>query len=174
MEIFSDFLELVYPVVPLVHIPTIKEQVARHEFASKQPLLRQCIAIAAVTVASLPRKLGWYTRNTTYNSVSSVVMRAIHLVQMSRVMDEPMYVSCPNTEHLTTSMMICLAAHYATEINQGWAFANEVSLFSRCMGLAERRGYDGVSIIETELRKRAFWCGYIIQMYVQTCLTRHG
>jgi hypothetical protein len=79
-------------------------------------------------------------------------------------MDEPMYVTCPSTENLTTSMMLCLAAHYAAETNQGWFFANEVSLFSRCMALAERRGYDGLSTIEVELRKRAFWCCYFVQM----------
>ena len=163
-DIFRDFVHLVYPVVPLVHLPTVKAMVARGDYATNQPFLRQCIALAAATVASLPRKLGLYARNSHHTSVASFVSRAIHLVQMSRVLDDPLYVSNPNTEHLTTSMMLCLAAHYSTDTNQGWFYANEVSLFSRWLRLAESRGYEGISLVEGELRKRAFWCCYIVQM----------
>lgn len=164
VEIFHDFVNLVYPVVPLVYLPTVKAMVTRGDYATNQPFLRQCIALAAATVASLPRKLGLYARNSHHTSVSSFVLRAIQLVQMSRVIDDPLYVSNPNTEHLTTSMMLCLAAHYASDTNQGWFYANEVSIFSRWMKLAEHQGYDGVPLVECELRKRAFWCCYIVQM----------
>jgi hypothetical protein len=165
MEVFEDFEALVYPVMPLVHLPTMKAQIAREEYRTNPPLLRQCIAMAAATVASLPRKLSLYARNTGYKSVSSFVGRAIQLVQSSRVMDAPMYVSNPNTEHLTTSMMLSLAAHYTTDMmNHAWLYTNEVSIFSRSMRLGERQGYADLSLIECELRKRAFWCCYIIQM----------
>jgi hypothetical protein len=34
------------------------------------------------------------------------------------------------------------------------------------MFLAERGGYEGVPLLDAELRKRTFWCGYIVQMSV--------
>jgi hypothetical protein len=165
-EIFEDFARLVYPVAPLVHLPTMRAQLARNEHAHSQPLIRQCIGVVAVTVASLPRKLAIYARYSEHSSACSFVLRAIQLVQTSRIMDDVFYVSNPNTEHLTTSMLLSLAAHYATDTNQGWFYANEVSLFCRVMHLGERVGYDGLSMIEMELRKRAFWCCYIVQMQV--------
>ncbi|KIV98806.1 uncharacterized protein PV09_09456 [Verruconis gallopava] len=163
--IFNDFLTLVYPVVPLVHPPSFQAQVAEHEHFMPQPVFRQCLAIAAVTIASLPRKFNEYARSSAYTSTANMVSHAVRLVQISRIIEEPCYTNKPSLEHLTTSLMLSMASHYTGDANQGWAYACEAMLLTRVMHLGERSGYEAVSLVESELRKRAFWCGYIFQIH---------
>jgi hypothetical protein len=164
-EIASDFLELVYPLLPLIHRPWFRSRLAQNWHVSSPSFLRLCLSIAAVTVASLPRKFVAYSQNTDFTSIASMVNRAVQLVQTSRVSSDVDHYANPTTELLTSSLMLSMASHYASLSNQGWVLANEAILFTRSMGLGEHQCYQGIPRSEAELRKRAFWVGYIIQMF---------
>lgn len=163
-EIITDFLELVYPVLPIIHRPSFQHLYETDEHVRSPSFMRLCLSVAAATIASLPRKLCAYSQGTTYSSVAEMVKRAIQMVHISRAMEEPDYASYPTIELLNSSLLLSVASHYVALPDQGWLFANEAMLFTRTMGLSGIEGYKDVPLIEAELRKRAFWVGYIIQM----------
>lgn len=165
-DVVADFFDFVYPLLPLIHRPHFLQALAGNEHKTSQSFLRLCFALAAVTVASLPRKFTWYSREDAYPSVSAMVDRASQLVQVSRALAMPSYTNSPSTELLVSSLLLAWASHYASRPTQGFLYSSEAIVFTRAMALGERRGYDGVGTIEREIRKRAFWLGYIIQMSV--------
>lgn len=161
--ILEDYILRVYPVLPLIHVPTFKSLLEGRAFDTDQGFLRLCISLCAVTVASIPRNLARYGL-TWYADASELVDKASHLVLLSRIATTPEWQNSATVESMVVSTVLSLASHYAAKPNAGWAYASEAVLFFRELELFKRGAYAGLSLIERELCKRAFWILFIIQM----------
>lgn len=164
-SIIDDYLELVYPLLPLVHRPTFRTLVEADAYVTDPAFFRLCLAVCAVTVASIPRKFDEYGRSR-YNDVGAMVDRACHVVLLSRISSEPEWQNRPSMSTMVVSIMLTMASHYAGRPNQGWGYASEAIQFFRALELYRKEGYENLSMLERELCKRAFWILYIIQMFV--------
>ena len=162
--IISDFMDFLYPVVPIIHRPTFQQSLHDKLHLSSPSFIRVCLSIAAITVASMPRKFPAYASGCSYTSVNSMVARAAQIVSVSRLQTAPDYAENPDLELVTSSLLLSIASHYAGLANLGWMFANEAVLFTRTLKLSSREGYSNISAPEEQMRKRAFWLGYIIQL----------
>ncbi|KAF2107871.1 glycosyl hydrolase family 3 C-terminal domain-containing protein [Lophiotrema nucula] len=60
LDIIRDYLEMVYPVLPLVHRPSFCNLLENQAYADDPAFFRLCIPLCAVTVASIPRKFEIY------------------------------------------------------------------------------------------------------------------
>ncbi|PVI06081.1 hypothetical protein DM02DRAFT_610044 [Periconia macrospinosa] len=163
LSIIEDYLQLVYPVLPLVHRPTFHASVQNNAYASDPAFFRLCLAICAVTVASLPRKFHEYGRD--YAHAGAFVDRACHMVLLSRISSEPEWQDKPTIGTIIISILLTMASHYAGRPNQGWAYASEAIQFFRALELYRREGYKDMSVLDREMCKRAFWLLLIIQIH---------
>lgn len=161
-EIIQDFLDMVYPLVPVVHIPTFKASFENRVYETHPPFFRLCISLAAATIASFPRKISAYGCGL-YADAGDMVDRACHVVLSSRLTTGTTWQNIPSVETMVSSVVLALASHYTRRANQGWTYAGEAILFFRGMELYRREGYDGLGVIETEICKRCFWLLFIIQ-----------
>jgi hypothetical protein len=162
--IFADYVSLVYPLLPLIHLPTFQARLDEHEYRTSPAFLRQCIGVAVVTVTSLPRLFPTYSRGCEYTTVAAMLAQAVRLVSLSRIISDPTFASIPNLEHITTSLLIGYSAAYTGDHGLAWMWLAEATLFTRMMNLGSRQSYEGLGPIESELRKRAFWQGFIVQV----------
>ena len=162
-SIVNDYLELVYPVLPLIHRPTFRALVSSSAYTSDPKFFRLCVALCAATVASIPRKFETYN-DGRYNDVGELVDRACHLVLLSRVATESAWQNRPSMHSMVVSIFLTMASHYSGRPNQGWGYASEAIQFFRALDLFRKEGYEGLTVLEQELCKRSFWVLYIIQM----------
>lgn len=162
--ILDDFVRRVYPVLPLIHIPSFTANLSHRAFETDPAFFRLCISLCAVTVASIPRKILSYGV-TGYKDARELVNRASHLVLMSRITTTPEWQDRATVDSMVVSVVLAMASHYAGKPNAGWAYASEAVHFFRELKLYREEAYQGFNAIEGELCKRSFWLLFIIQIH---------
>ena len=167
--ILDDFVRRVYPVLPLIHVPSFTANLSHRAFETDPAFFRLCISLCAVTVASIPRKILSYGV-TGYKDARELVNRASHLVLMSRITTTPEWQDRATVDSMVVSVVLAMASHYAGKPNAGWAYASEAVHFFRELKLYREEAYQRFNAIEGELCKRSFWLLFIIQMSVSTLL----
>jgi hypothetical protein len=150
--IINDFLDLVYPVLPLVHRPNFRSRIQQNAYISDAAFLRLCLALCAVTVASIPRKFAEYGAGR-YVDVGAMVDRACHVVLLSRISSEPDWQNRPGIDSMTVSILLAMSSHYAGRAIQGWGYASEAIQIFRALELYREEGYANLSVIDGELCK---------------------
>lgn len=173
LAILDDFIRRVYPVLPLIHIPSFTESLSRRDFETDPAFFRLCVSLCAVTVASIPRKIASYGV-TGYKDARELVNRASHLVLMSRITTTPEWQDKATVDSMVVSVILAMASHYAGKPNAGWAYASEAVHFFRELKLYREEAYKDFNAIEAELCKRSFWLLFIIQMSVNAILLLVG
>ncbi|OAG11399.1 uncharacterized protein CC84DRAFT_1253872 [Paraphaeosphaeria sporulosa] len=166
-HIVRDYLDLVYPLLPLVHRGTFSTQFETNtiDAAEHEPaFFRLCLALCAVTVASLPKKFNEYSRGR-YADIGAMVDRACHLVLLSRISTESLWQEHPATSTVIVSVLLATASLYAGRANQGWGYAIEAIHFFRALGLYRPEVYEHLPPLEREFCKRTFWLLYIMQIH---------
>lgn len=158
--IIEDYLTFIYPITPIVHRPAFLQSLTSQEYLTNPYFLRLCLAICAMTVSSLQRRMPRYGFGH-YLGAKEMVKRADQLLIASHL--------CYPEEDVSQSTMVCtfllgMACHYTEQPTRGWNLINESIQCCRFLGLGERRGYIGKSLIEAEICKRTFWMLYIVQM----------
>lgn len=163
--IIADYLDHVYPILPLIHIPSFTAAFQARLYNTDAAFFRLCVTLCAVTAASIPRRFESYNA-LQYKDVGQLFDRASHLVLVSRIQAEPEFQNRPTMGTMIVSVLLAMAAHYAGRPNAGWAFASEAVQFFRALQLYKRDAYAGLGVVEAEMCKRAFWVLYIIQVLV--------
>ncbi|KAH8879312.1 hypothetical protein GQ53DRAFT_44663 [Thozetella sp. PMI_491] len=163
-NVIRDYLEQVYPVLPLVHVPSFRTRFDARDYATDPPFFRLCVALCAVTTASIPRQAASYTCNI-YRDMGALVDRASHMILISRMSSESAWQNSPTVGSMIVSVILSMAAHYTSRPNAGWAYASEAIHFFRTLELYKKSAYDGMTPVDIEMCKRAFWVLYIIQVH---------
>lgn len=162
-SIIIDFLDDIYPIAPVIHIPSFKQRLSSCQYIESPGFLRLCLSICAMTIASMPKKIGLHGFGH-YISAKDMVSRACQLVVASRIATSPEWADEPTSNELICSLLLGTASHYTDSPRRGWMFINESIHCCRELNLCSPGGYDGMSNIDREINKRAFWMLYIVQM----------
>lgn len=170
INVIGDYVDRVYPVLPLVHLPTFEAAFRERQYNTDPPFFRLCVALCATTMASIPRHLDTYTCRA-YADIGQLVERAAHIVMASRLATEPTWQSAPTRDGIIVSVLMLMASHYGHRRNTGWTFASEAIQFFRSLELYQKPAYALLTAVETEMCKRAFWILYIAQMCVMSPCT---
>lgn len=166
----KDFLEHLYPIAPLIHVPFFSSQIQERLYPTNPNFLRLCLSLCAIPIASLPRKANIY-RFGYYASTKDMVNRACQLVAASRIATSPDWAESPSFNDLICSLSLGMASHYAQCPSRRWALINESIHCCRSLGLYHKDGYRDLNAVEIEIGKRAFWMLYFVQMYVGTIIS---
>lgn len=167
LDIMADYVDRVHCVLPLVHLPTFQTKLHARAYNLDSAFFRLCVALFAVTMASIPRQIETYGCRM-FKDVGDVADRAAHLILASRMGSEPSWANNPTRETMIVSVIMSLASHYAGRVNAGWFFASEAVQYFRSLELFTQAAYAGLGPIDAEMSKRAFWILYIMQMSVCT------
>jgi hypothetical protein len=161
-RIITDFSTFIYPLFPLVHLPSLRAGLEAEAYRTDAAFLRRCFALCAITVASIPSSMAEYG-GRLYDNVQSMADRASALVSMSRVAEDPAWQDNPSIDAMIDSTFLCTGMHYSGRTNTGWSFCNEAMLCSNNLSLHQKKTYDTLDPLNSELCKRAFWVLYSFQ-----------
>ncbi|CAK7203090.1 hypothetical protein SEUCBS139899_005819 [Sporothrix eucalyptigena] len=165
--ILNDFHDYIYPVLPVVHLPTIMDAINKPLWTDKPAnriVFRTVMAVAAATVASIPRRFAAYS-NGKYATVQAMVDRALRLVILSRVVS-PTHLDDDRTlESCVTSLVLSLAAFYTGRGGIARNLTNEAVVLFRSLGLYRKEEHKDLSDFDSEICKRLFWMFYINQIH---------
>lgn len=161
--IISEFLDRTFPVLPVIHLPEFVAKFEAREYETNPRFFRLCIALCAVTMATMPRQIEVYGCNMYRNS-GELVERAAHLVLICRLSSNMAWQNTPSPEDVIVSIVLSTAAHYAEWNNVGWAYMSEATHSLRALELYKQDAYSTFDPVDTELCKRAFWLLYIMQV----------
>jgi hypothetical protein len=161
--IVNDYLDEIYPIAPIIHIPSFKSQFSASKYTTDPVFLRLCLSICAMTIASRPKSIDAYGFGH-YLAAKEMVSRACQLVTASRVATASEWADEPTSNELICSLLLGTASHYTDSPRRGWVYINESIHCSRNLSLCNPEGYEGMSVLSREINKRAFWMLYIVQM----------
>lgn len=166
LKIIGDFVLRVYPVLPIVHVPSFTAALDRRDYETDPAFFRLCISLCAVTAASIPRNVSGCYGSGWYHDAGDMVDRASHVVLLSRVATTPGWQNGARIDAMVVSILLAMASHYAGRSNAGWAYASEAIHFFRELELYKEEAYHGLDPFDRELCKRSFWLLFVIQMFV--------
>lgn len=159
ISIMMDYTERIYPLVPIVHLPTFHADLAANRDINDLDFLCLIIALSALTVGLLPSRFDAYhalvgrfgTRTATINYCSQMCLRL-------RPAD---YWDHLGHRKWAVAFALSMGVFQTGQTNQSRMFEAESMQIARLLELHRISEYEGLNAVEAQLRKKAFW----LQLY---------
>ncbi|KAL1857546.1 hypothetical protein Daus18300_010304 [Diaporthe australafricana] len=157
--LMADYLDLIYPLVPVVHRPNFRHDLANNRDISDPDFFALLVSLCALTVGLLPSRFRDYraidpgagvhfeTRTALINCCAEICTRQRTASYWDRV----------NHRKWAVSYVFSVACFQTGQVNRSRMFDVEYLQLSRLLGLHRMSEYEGLNCIETQLRKKAFW-----------------
>ncbi|KAH0429953.1 hypothetical protein CcaCcLH18_08098 [Colletotrichum camelliae] len=155
----ADYLDLVYPLVPVVHRPTFRHDLASNRDLTDRDFFALLMSLVALTVGLLPSRFRVYravdpevgirfeTRTAFINCCAEIATRLRDATYFDQI----------NSRKWAVSYVLSVACFQTGQANRSRMFDIEFMQLGRLLGLHRISDYDGLNCIETQLRKKAFW-----------------
>lgn len=159
-----DWLELVYPLVPIVHRPTFRQQLEAHRETSDPIFFSLLSCICASLIATIPSSFKKYREldeSFRFRTRLEMVDFCHELAVKSR---GPDYFDESTQEKWSIAYLLAAAYGNLRYFNRCLMFATEGRHHMRRLGCQVASSYSGLSKVEEQLRKRSLWlslCGYL-------------
>lgn len=156
-RMMQDYLELLYPLLPVVHRPTFIKDLKNDRDMYDKVFLALVVALSAALVGTIPRKFheyqGW-TKPLRFTTRKQMVDFCYELIYSLRGAD---YFDEPTHEKWAATYLLKVATYQLGRSNRAPMLLAEASQISRLMRYDDPTSYEGLSCIEVQLRKKAFW-----------------
>ncbi|KAK1976404.1 hypothetical protein LZ30DRAFT_307857 [Colletotrichum cereale] len=155
----TDYLDLVYPLIPVVHRPSFRHDLAANRDVTDPDFFALLISLAALTVGLLPSRFRDYraidpetgrrfeTRTALINCCTEICTRQRTVSYWDHI----------NHRKWAVTYVLSVACFQTGQVNRSRMFDVEYQQLSRLLGLHRISDYEGLNCIETQLRKKAFW-----------------
>lgn len=158
----SDYVDHIHPLIPVVHVPTFRADLAVNRDIGDLDFLCLIVALAVLTVGLLPSKFDDYqalavrfgTRTAMINYCSQMCLRL-------RPADYWDHIS---HRKWAIAFSLAMGVFQVGQTNQSRMFEAESAQIARLLGIHRTSEYEGLNPIETQLRKKCFW----LQLYAFT------
>ena len=159
VAIMQDFIDLVCPLIPVVHLPTFRRNLEADKDVHDTNFLSLLVALVAVTVGLLHSKFAAYRcLDTAFAGRFSTRDTLIsYCVQMCLRLRSPNYWDEVSHCQWATSYILSIAVFQMGRANQSRMLEAEALQLARVLGFHKLSTYEGLNLIETQLRKKAFW-----------------
>lgn len=159
MSIMTDFSERIYPLIPIIHLPTFHADLVANRDVNDLDFLCLIIALSALTVGLLPSRFDAYhalasrfgTRTAMINYCSQMCLRL-------RPAD---YWDHLSHRKWAVAFALSMGVFQTGQTNQSRMFEAESMQIARLLELHRTSEYEDLNAVETQLRKKAFW----LQLY---------
>ena len=163
-RILRDYLDLVYPLIPVVHKPSFLKDLSQAKDTFDPDFLSLVVALCATTVGLLPRKFHEYRSSSTpliFQTRTEMIDRCYDMLLGNR---GPDYFDKINQQKWAVSYLMSLAFFQIGQQNRARMIEVEAMQLSRLLEFHRISSYNGLNCIEIQLRKKAFWLmfyGYV-------------
>lgn len=159
MTIMTDYIDHLYPLVPVVHLPTFRSDLATNKDATDLDTLLLFVSIVSLTVGLLPSKFDSYHALAARFGTRTAMIS--HCSQMCIRLRPADYWDHISHRKWATAYCLSIGAFQVGQINQSRMFEAESMQLARLLGMHLVSEYEGLNPIETQLRKKSFW----LQLY---------
>ncbi|KAF4975476.1 hypothetical protein FZEAL_7739 [Fusarium zealandicum] len=160
--IITDYIERIYPLIPVVHLPTFRTDLAANRDLDDPDFLSLIIALAALTVGLLPSRFDSYP--AIINRFGTRTAMISYCSQMCLRLRPADYWDHVSHCKWAVAFVLSMGVFQTGQTNQSRMFEAEAMQVARLLGIHRVSEYEGLNTIETQLRKKAFW----LQFYTFT------
>lgn len=162
MHIMSDYIERIYPLIPVVHVQSFRADLAMNRDVEDLDFLALIIALAALTVGLLPSRFDSYTAIASRFGTRTAMISCCS--QICLRLRPANYWDHVSHRKWAVAYTLSMGIFQTGQTNQSRMFEAEAMQVARLLGVHLNAEYVGLSAIETQLRKKAFW----LQFYTFT------
>jgi hypothetical protein len=156
-RILGDYLEYIYPMIPVVHRPTFRKDLERNRDIYDKDFLGLIICLCAVTVGTMPSRFREYRASETPITFETRTDMVNHCYQKLMELRTHDYFDEINLQKWAASYLISIASFQIGQQNRARMMEVEHSQLARLLDLHQISRYEGLNYIEVQLRKKAFW-----------------
>lgn len=155
--ILDDYLDHLYPLVPIVHRPSFRQDIQNDRDCEDSNFLGLILAISGLVVATLPSRFKYYQSldpPLNFKSRRSMVNYCADRISRQRIAT---YFDQVNFQKFATSYLLYAAFLQVGDQNRSRMFDIEAMQIARLLNLHCLSKYGGLNYIEIQLRKKGFW-----------------
>ncbi|KAK7725595.1 hypothetical protein SLS63_008051 [Diaporthe eres] len=158
--LMADYLDLVYPLVPVVHRPSFRHDLATNRDVADPDFFALLVSLCALTVGLLPSQFNKYravdpeVAGVHFETRTALINCCAEICTRQRTGG---YWDHVNHRKWAVSYVFSVACFQTGQVNRSRMFDVEYLQLSRLLGLHRISEYEGLNCIETQLRKKAFW-----------------
>ncbi|KAF5004879.1 hypothetical protein FDECE_8661 [Fusarium decemcellulare] len=153
--IMTDYIERIYPLVPIVHLPTFRADLAKNRDVDDRDFLSLIVSLAALTIGLLPSRFdNYHAVVSRFGSRTAVISYIVQMCQRLRHADYWDHVS---HKKWAAAYALSVGVFQTGQTNQSRMFEAEAMQIARLLEIHRISGYEGLNAVETQLRKKAFW-----------------
>ncbi|PYH44688.1 Zn(II)2Cys6 transcription factor [Aspergillus saccharolyticus JOP 1030-1] len=156
-RIMQDYLEHIYPLVPIVHRPSFQDCLRRGRHEHDSGFLALTVAIAALVVATLPSKFQDYRTATPPLRFTTRRAMVRYCYEKNLALRTSYYFDEISFQKFAASFLLFAAFLQLGDHNRARMLDVEAMQFARLLNLHAVSAYEGLNCIETQLRKKGFW-----------------
>jgi hypothetical protein len=166
-QIMNDFLEHLYPLIPVFHRPTFQMSLGRNRDVQDKHFLSMLLALCAVTVSISSEKFQEYHRAPTPIRFQTRLEMVDYCYATCIQLRGPRYFDQVSHAKWAIPYLFYLAYFHIGEHNKSRMVESEAILFARLLELHRVSAYSGLNCIEKQLRRKAFWLMFYGYVHLQ-------
>lgn len=168
--IIRDYLEVIYPLVPVVHIPTFLLDLQNERHMHVRTFQMFCLAVCGLVLSILPHKFDTYRQidGSLAFADRREAVRFIHSLILSA--RPPEYLDKLSHEKWAISYMISITNAHLGFRTRARVQQAEMDVICSEMEFHRISSYANLDYIEVQLRKKAFWLTFTSQSSVVTAI----
>ncbi|KAL9948794.1 hypothetical protein D7B24_008113 [Verticillium nonalfalfae] len=158
--IIHDYIERVYPLCPVVHLPSFRRSLASNQDVHDTEQMLLLVALFTLTIGVLRSRIEDYRAMDPEAAARFPTRTSIitYASQMCLRLRPPDYWDEISHRKWAISYTLASAAFEVGRMNQYRMFDSEAMQLARLLGFhLHATEYRGLNCIETQLRKKAFW-----------------
>lgn len=166
-QIINEFLQHLYPLIPVFHLPTFRANLERNRDIQDKHFLSMLLASCAVTVSISCEKFRQYRSATTPIRFQTRLEMVDYCYSLCIQLRGPRYFDQVSHTKWAIPYLFYLAYFHIGEHNKSRMVESEAILFARLLELHRVSAYSGLNCIEIQLRKKAFWMMFYGYVHLQ-------
>jgi hypothetical protein len=153
------FLEHIYPIMPLVHMPTLRASINRPLAMHEKNLL---YSLCALTSTHMSGKSILAPGPPSWEAAGRFFLDECILVRQSYEFVEDKSLSA-----VISSYFVSTAFFELNQSRKSWYYLREAMTMGQDIGLHEESTYVGLNPAEELCRRRTFWILYVTERYAK-------
>jgi hypothetical protein len=155
--LIKDYLDLLYPLMPIVHRPNFRADVDRERGEHDPVFYSLLLSICAIVVSQLPRRFLDYKAAQWFFEFNTPKQLVMHLEERICGLRNREYFESPTVEKCAISFFLACSYGSINLVGRMSMHWGEMWVLLRGLGANDAQTYIGLDFVEAQLRKKAFW-----------------
>ncbi|KAK5059857.1 hypothetical protein LTR84_009740 [Exophiala bonariae] len=152
-----DYLDLLYPLMPVVHRPSFRADFGRERDEHDQIFYSLLLTICAMVVAQLPRRFLDYKKARWFFEFNTPKQLVVHLEERVLGLRNQEYFETPSTQKCAIAFFLACSYGSLNVVGRMSLYWAEMWVMLRALGANDPQTYIGLNFVEAQLRKKSFW-----------------